>query len=107
MNKDEILAKSRNENKVQDERELQIHHRAGYIAMAAGGVVCCLICFFIRLLSDELGIVNTACFMVYTCMGAVEGWISAIMVKNKKALWVSASVYTVLFLLFIIFLRRN
>ena len=44
MNKEEILAKSRNENKGRtDEMETAVLGKAGRIAAAAGGLVCMLI----------------------------------------------------------------
>ena len=46
MNKEEILAKSRAENKGQDEREKQVLIKAGQIAFTVGGVMCMLIALF-------------------------------------------------------------
>lgn len=43
MNKEEILAKSRNENKGMDEREQQVLANGGRIAFHIGAVVCTLI----------------------------------------------------------------
>ena len=43
MNKDEILEKSRQENRGMDERERDALARAGRVASAVGGLVCALI----------------------------------------------------------------
>ena len=43
MNKDEILAASRKENKSKDLAELEVSYRAGNIAARVGATVCCLV----------------------------------------------------------------
>ena len=103
MERQEILAKSRKENEVQDERELVIRHIAWYIAKAVGGVVCMLISLIITIFFDKLGIVSSACFMVYTCMAAVEYWISAYHLRDRKGILAAAVFYTVIFLLLTVF----
>lgn len=107
MNRDEILAKSRADRNGMDERELQIYNKAGAISKAAGGVICALISFFVTLLSDDLGIVTTACWTIYAGMAGTEGWICAIQMKNKKMYWVAAIIFTVIFVLFAIFFAQE
>lgn len=43
MNKDEILAKSRKENKNKDLAEMEVMYQAGSHASRVGALVCCLI----------------------------------------------------------------
>ena len=43
MNKDEILAKSRKENKNRDYAELEVAYQAGHMAWRVGATVCCVI----------------------------------------------------------------
>ena len=52
MNKEEILAKSRAENKGTDEREKLVLAKAGQKAFGAGLIVCMLITMFNGILSD-------------------------------------------------------
>ena len=47
MNKEEILAKSRAENKMADEMELQIRLKAGKIAKVCGVVVAFILAFIL------------------------------------------------------------
>lgn len=107
MNRDEILAKSRKENAVQDERELQINYRAGSIAKAVGCLLCVLISSFVTIMYDHLGIVSSACWCIYCCMSAVESWIFAVRLREKKVYWVWASIFSVLFVLFAVFLVQD
>lgn len=95
MNKDEILAKSRAENSGQDERELQIYSQAGSVSKAVGGAIYMLINLAVTILFDDLGIVTTACWTIFTCMAGTEGWICAIKMKNKKMYWFNAIFFTV------------
>jgi hypothetical protein len=107
MNRDEILAKSRIENATQDERELQIYYRAGSIAKAVGCLLCVWISCFVTIISDNLGIVASACWSIYTGMTSVEYWIYAVRVKYKKLYWVWASVISIFFVLFIFFFVQD
>ena len=88
---------------MQDERKLVIRHVAGYIAKAVGGVVCMLISLIITIFFDNLRIVSSACFMVYTCMGTVEYWISAYHLRDRKGILAAAIFYTIIFLLITVF----
>lgn len=54
MNKDEILAKSRKENKDGDEREIQILANSSKIGMAVGGILAVLIVLFSRLVNEPM-----------------------------------------------------
>lgn len=54
MNKDEILAKSRNENRAGDEREVQILANSSKIGMAVGGILSAIIVLFSRVVNEPL-----------------------------------------------------
>lgn len=54
MNKDEILAKSRKENKDGDEREIQILANSSKIGMAVGGILAAIIVLFSRMVNKPL-----------------------------------------------------
>ena len=75
MNKEEILAKSRAENKGTDEREKLVLIKAGQIAFTVGGVMCMLIALFNSILSmvDHGGTradpkLNTMLWSIYLSM---------------------------------------
>ena len=103
VERDEILARSRQENATQDERELQIYYRAGSIAKAVGGLLCVWISYVVTIISDNLGIVSTACWAIYMGMATVEYWICAVRVKYKKLYWVGASACSIFFVLYAFF----
>ncbi len=66
MNKEEILAKSRKENKNQDEYEKYVLSRAGHIAMAVGGVLCMLIILFEAIFTDSPALTPWAIYLTMT-----------------------------------------
>lgn len=107
MNRDEVLAKSRRENAAQDERELQIHQRAGMISKAVGVVLCALINFVVTIAADDLGIVSAVCNIIYIGMFATESWVCAVKLKNKKLYWWAAIILTVFFAFFSIFFVQD
>ena len=54
MNKNEILAKSRKENRAGDEREIQIVANSSKIGMAVGGILSSIIVVFSRIVDEPL-----------------------------------------------------
>ena len=65
MTKEEILEKSRQENKNRDERERETQARAGQKAVAVGGIVCGLIILLESFLAKEI---NMSTWAVYLSM---------------------------------------
>ena len=65
MNKEEILAKSRAENKGTDEREQQVIARAGQIAAAVGGLLCMAISILEAIFHDTFSVIP---WLIYTGM---------------------------------------
>ena len=68
MNREEILAKSRNENKNQDEMQRDALAKAGQCACMAGGIVCGVILLLEAVLTDFSGRVSLAVWSVYLAM---------------------------------------
>ena len=66
MKKEEILEKSRQENKNLDERERDALARAGRIATAVGAFVCTAIILLETLLSDRVHFSTWAVFLAMT-----------------------------------------
>lgn len=66
MNKEEILAKSRKENKDGDEREIQILAVSSKIGMAVGGVLAAIIVLFSRIVDAPL--LGLSAWSVYFAM---------------------------------------
>ena len=98
MNKEEILAKSRNENKGMDIMELQSLEKASKVAAKVGMLLCCFVAVMEVAVTGQLslgswliyfGILCTLFFMKYRLM------------KNRHELLLSIF-YTMLFLLFLI-----
>ena len=85
MTKEEILEKSRMENKGMDEREKEIHAKTGNVAGAASLVLGCLIAI-INVIADGPEIVDEVLGAVYFCYMAVE-WGMRARLLNKKSDW--------------------
>ena len=102
MNKEEILAKSRAENKGQDEREKQVLIKAGQIAFTVGGVMCMLIALFNSILSmvDHGGTrfdpkLNTLLWAIYLSMLGSLFLYKYIKLKKKHELFLAIALLTV------------
>lgn len=66
MTREEILEKSRAENKNQDEWELAVLNRAGNLGFAVGGLICSLL-LVMNVIFDDVGS-NLSIWMVYMAM---------------------------------------
>lgn len=100
MTKEEILEKSRKENKGFDEREQQTKIMAGNISQSFG-VILCLLTSMINRYFDGPRIVTIAVLMIYVGMGASQYIVSAIRLK-KVSDWVMALCLTAVFVLSIL-----
>lgn len=87
MKKEEILAKSRKENRGGDERELREIQRAGNISYGLGGLFCFLLVLVKLLLNDSeaFDIVTYTCYGIYSAMGCC--YYSLLYAKLKKPLY--------------------
>ena len=102
MNKEEILAKSRAENKGTDEREKLVLIKAGQIAFTVGGVMCMLIALFNSILSmvDHGGTrtdpkLNTMLWGIYLSMLGSLFLYKYIKLKKKHELFLAIALLTV------------
>ena len=102
MKKEEILAKSRAENKGQDEREKQVLIKAGQIAFTVGGVMCMLIALFNSILSmvDHGGTrldpkLNTMLWSIYLSMLGSLFLYKYVKLKKKHELFLAIALLTV------------
>ena len=102
MNKEEILAKSRAENKGQDEREKQVLIKAGQIAFTVGGGLCMLVALINSILSvaDEDGKrfdpkLNTILWGIYLSMLGSLFLYKYIKLKKKHELFLAIALLTV------------
>ena len=102
MNKEEILAKSRAENKGSDEREKQVLIKAGQIAFTVGGVMCMLIVLFNSILEmvDQGGTrfdpkLNTMLWSIYLSMLGSLSLYKYIKLKKKHELFLAIAQLTV------------
>ncbi|MBO5090705.1 MAG: hypothetical protein J6C27_07350 [Clostridia bacterium] len=98
MNKDEILAKSREENKSADERQKHLQQKAGTIASAVGMALCCIVAFLEGIFGDSV-ILFYGCFSIYWGITASNGLVLAIFEKKKLG-WLGAIVNVIFFILF-------
>lgn len=103
MNRDEILAKSRSENRgVLDERERAAQTKANSISQGVGMILCILIGAIGMGLTGSVSIL-WACTSIYWGMFAAERVAVAIKLRSKGQ-WVFAGVLVVCFVaIFIIF----
>lgn len=98
MNRDEILAKSRIENKGADEMAKQVQLKAASISRAVGFVLCIVGAALDGIFLDN-GLIGLVCWTVYWGMLATEGWVLVAGGKTKYG-WIGAVCNTALFLLF-------
>ncbi len=101
MNRDEILNKSRSENKNGDERELQVNAKAGNIAFRFGGALCMILMLIERLLCNTSKVVPPL-FAVYLFMASSSEIYAGIVLKTKKR-WIPGVIYGLLCIAFTVF----
>jgi hypothetical protein len=99
MNKEEILAKSRNDNKSADERQILLQQKAQAISGGVGLALCCIIALLEGIFGDSV-ILFYGCFSIYWGITAANSIVLAVMTKNKYG-WFSV-VNAILFIGFII-----
>lgn len=81
MNKEEILRKSRQENKGQDERERDARAQAGKWAAGVGVTLCAVLNLLDVLFSNE---VNYETWAIYAAIIGTMSIVSAIRLKKKS-----------------------
>lgn len=102
MNREDILNKSRAENKGADERELQVNAKAGNIAFRCGAALCMILILIESLLCDTRGLMPPL-FAVYLFMAACGEIYAGIALKSKRViLGVFYALLCVAFLVFFI-----
>lgn len=84
MNKDEILLKSRKENKLQDERTKEVYAKAGNMAAKIGGLVCALILFFNTVIAGKE--INYDGWAIYCSIYGTMWLISGVHLRKKTDL---------------------
>lgn len=80
MDREEILEKSRKENKNKDIAELEVINQASTLAVRIGILVCCLISVAEVIATDQ---VNYACWMIYFSMLAAIFSVKCIKLRRK------------------------
>ena len=101
MNKDEILAKSRNENRNGDEMVQQVKLRTASISRAVGFCLC-VFGVFVDSIFLKIGLLGLVCWTVYWGMLAAEEWVIYVGLKVKYGLF-KALVNTIFFIAFTVF----
>ena len=104
MNKEEILAKSREENKMGDEREVQIRLKAKKIAKACGIVIAFILVFIGEVIG--ISVIGWTALTITFGMNVIEDWIIIIKTKNKSE-WFTTIFDTVALIISIIVLVRT
>ena len=87
MNREEILAKSRKENKGNDERELAAQARAGQIASAVGVLICAVILVTEGVFSDYNSRVVSAIWAVYLTITGTTLLVKCIKLKKRHEMF--------------------
>ncbi len=106
MDREEILARSREENKKQDEMERDALAKAGQRACAVGGIVCALIILLEAVFSDH---VSMSVWAVYLSMTGTMLLVKYLRLKKKHELIFGAAelaLAAVFFVMFVIGLTR-
>ena len=83
MNREEVLEKSRKENKNQDEMEKETLAKAGQRACAVGGLVCMVVILFEAIFTDS---VNFSTWAVYLSMTGTMLMVKYLRLKKKHEL---------------------
>ena len=83
MNKDEILSKSREENKNEDERERQIRMKASIPAFIGMGVIGLTLMLLEMILLDTV-ILSRGIYLVFMGTTATQNWYLALTLKKKN-----------------------
>lgn len=84
MNRDEILEKSRKENRAGDEREIQLFANSSKIGMAVGGILSAIIVAFSRVINDPL--LGLSAWAVYFSMFGSRRLYQFVKTKEKTRL---------------------
>lgn len=87
MNKNEILEKSRNENKKTDPYEMEVIRKGNEYGMAAGYVLCAIL--FIAQYLTGTGL-NYGLFTMLLTVNAVSALYNALKLKEKKYVLIAA-----------------
>lgn len=96
MNKEEILEKSRKENKGADEMERSALQSAGKLAAQVGMLVCCIVA---TLQVAFTGMMSYESWMIYFSILGTLFTVKYIKLHNKHELWM-AILYIALFIMF-------
>lgn len=100
MDRNEILEKSRNENKITDEYETHIRLKAGKISKAVG-VAIAFILVWIEAIFLDTSVISWTALTIAFGMIAIEDWIVIIIGKSKTQ-WFSVIFDTLAFIVFLI-----
>ena len=96
MNKEDILAKSRKENKNKDIAELEVIDQASKIAGRVGMLVCCIIAILEVIF---LGKPNLSTWAIYFSILAALMIVKYIRLRRRHELWITV-LYSACFALF-------
>ena len=83
MNKEEVLEKSRRENRGMDERERDALARAGRVASGVGGAVCAVVLVLEAILSGQI---SYAVWAVYLAMTGTTLLVKFLLLRKKHEL---------------------
>ena len=103
MNRDEILEKSRKENKNRDYAELEVAYQAGNMAWRVGATVCCIISVISHWL---INIMLYSPWIIYFSMLGTNYLVQYQKVKRKTDLFLVVVHYTMGSLAFVFFIIR-
>ena len=98
MDKEEILARSREENNPSDERQKSLLQKAQAVSGAVGMTLCCIIALLEMLLSDS-NLLFYGCFSIYWGINATEKLVYALSAKKKQG-WIRTTINLLLFVAF-------
>lgn len=85
MNKEEVLSRSRKENKDGDEREMQIMANASKVGMAVGGILSVILAI-VSSFSDEANLIGITAWAIYFSMIGSNDIYQYIKTKKRKNL---------------------
>lgn len=104
MNKDEILSKSRKDNKNGDERQLKVREHAYAMSAAWVFAICMILIFFESVIFDRDA---TIIWVVLAGMEFTNALTGAIQTKSKKYILLTALFTVILIFFFVIYLMNG
>lgn len=103
MSREDILRKSRQENKNKDLADLEVSAQAGHIAGRVGAMVCCLLSLLSSVIADE---VLLSPWIIYFSILSSHYLVKYLKIKRSTDLYLTIVYFIMCALMLIFFIKR-